>query len=57
MRKFQKQLETEQIEFRFARIKTHVKEIMERGGLMQAVPAEHFYPTVQDGVDAYLDEK
>ena len=56
MREFQKQLETEQIEFRFARIKTQVKEIMERGGLMQAVPAEHFYPTVQDGVDAYLGE-
>jgi MFS superfamily sulfate permease-like transporter len=57
MREFQKQLESEQIEFRFARIKTHVKEIMERGGLLQAVPAEHFYPTVQEGVDSVLAEQ
>jgi high affinity sulfate transporter 1 len=56
LREFKKQLETEQIELRFARIKTHVMKIMERGGMLQVVPAEHFYPTVQDGVDAYLGE-
>jgi len=53
---FQNQLKTEQIELRFARIKTHVKGIMERGGLLNAIPHEHFYPSVQDGVDTILVE-
>ena len=57
LREFKKQLETEQIELRFARIKTHVMEIMERGGMLQVVPAEHFYPTVQEGVDSVLAEQ
>jgi sulfate permease, SulP family len=53
---FQKQLQTEGIELRFARVKTHVMGIMERGGLLEAVPPDHFYPSVQDGVDAILAE-
>ncbi len=54
---FQGQLLKTGIELRFARIKTHVMEIMRRGKLEEAIPAEHFYPTIQEAVDAYLAEK
>ena len=47
-------MEKENVELRFARIKTHVMEIMRRGGLLEAVPLEHFYLSVQDGVNAIL---
>ncbi len=45
------------IQMRFARVKAQVKEVMERGGLEEAIPAEHFYPSVQAAVDAYLAEE
>jgi high affinity sulfate transporter 1 len=57
LREFQKQLQTEGIELRFARIKTQVMGIMERGGLLEAVPPDYFYPSVQDGVDAILADQ
>jgi high affinity sulfate transporter 1 len=57
LREFQQQLEQEGIEMRFARIKTHVYEVMQRAGVEDAIPAEHFYPTVQAGVDEYLLEQ
>jgi hypothetical protein len=30
---------------------------MQRGGMEEAIPAEHFYPSVQAGVDTYLTEQ
>jgi hypothetical protein len=32
-------------------------EVMDRGGLEKTVPAEHFYPSIQAAVDAYLAEE
>ncbi len=57
LREFQEQLEKTGVELRFARIKTHVMEVMEHGGLEEAIPPEHFYPSVQTAVDAYLAEQ
>lgn len=49
--------QTEQVEIRLASMKTKVREVMERGGLLDAIPEDHFYPSVQAGVDAYLAEQ
>jgi high affinity sulfate transporter 1 len=57
LREFQEQLEKTGVELRFARIKTQVMEVMEHGGLEEAIPPEHFYPSVQTAVDAYLAEQ
>ena len=57
LREFQQQLQGEAIEMRFARIKTHVLEVMQHGGLEETIPPQHFYPSVQAGVDAYLAEQ
>jgi SulP family sulfate permease len=54
---FQKQLLKEGIELRFARLKTNVHQIAARGGIEKAIPPEHFYPTIQAGVDAFLIEQ
>jgi hypothetical protein len=37
-----------------ARMKTDVLQIMERAQLTESIPMEHIFPSVQDGVDAYL---
>jgi MFS superfamily sulfate permease-like transporter len=57
LREFQEQLSKEDVELRFARIKTHVLDVMQRGGMEEAIPVEHFYPSVQAGVDTYLAEQ
>jgi len=54
---FQKQLLKEGIELRFARLKTNVRAIASRGGIEMSIPPEHFYDTVQNGVDAFLAEQ
>ena len=54
LKEFQDQLLKTDIQLRFARVKSHVMEVMERGGLEEAIPAEHFYPSVQAAVDAFL---
>jgi SulP family sulfate permease len=54
---FQDQLQKADTQIRFARIKTEVMAVMERGGLEKAIPAEHFYPSVQAAVDAFLAEQ
>jgi SulP family sulfate permease len=51
---FQRRLAKENVGLRFARVKTQVMEIMRRGGLLEAIPPEHFYVSVQDGVEAIL---
>ncbi|NCF65131.1 MAG: sulfate permease [Chloroflexi bacterium] len=57
LREFQEQLQQTGVEMRFARVKTDVMQVAERGGLERAVPFEHFYPSVQAAVDAYLAEE
>jgi MFS superfamily sulfate permease-like transporter len=57
LKEFQTQLAKTDIQIRFARIKTHVMTVMERGGLVEVVPAEYFYGSVQEAVDAYLAEQ
>ena len=56
LKEFQDQLLKTDIQLRFARVKSHVMDVMERGRLDEAIPAEHYYPTVQSAVDAFLAE-
>jgi MFS superfamily sulfate permease-like transporter len=57
LKEFEDQLKTTGIQLRFARVKSNVMDIMVRGGLENAIPEEHFYPSVQTAVDAYLAEQ
>ncbi len=57
LKEFQDQLLKTDIQLRFVRVKTQVMDVMERGGLMEAIPPEHFYPGVQAAVDAFLAEQ
>ncbi|HFE66180.1 MAG TPA: sulfate permease [Chloroflexi bacterium] len=57
LKEFQKQLAESGIQLRFAYVKTAVMDVMERGGLTETIPPEHFYPFVQAGVDAFLAEQ
>jgi MFS superfamily sulfate permease-like transporter len=52
----QDELAESNIELRFARMKEDVREYLRRGRLEEKIGAEHFYTSVQDGVDAYLAE-
>ncbi len=54
---FQDQLAQSGVELRFARIKTNVMLVMERGGLAADIPVEHFYASVDTAVAAYLAEQ
>jgi sulfate permease, SulP family len=56
LREFEDQLRQSGTQLRFARMKSSVLGVMERGGLLEAVPPEHFYPSVQSAVDTYLAE-
>jgi MFS superfamily sulfate permease-like transporter len=42
------------IELHFARLKTHVREIIRLAGVEEDIGADHFYPSVQVGVDTCL---
>ena len=57
LKEFQGQLQQTDIQIRFARVKTQVMGVMKRGGLEEAIPAEHFYPSVHSAVDAFLAEQ
>ncbi len=57
LKEFQDQLLQENIQIRFARVKTAVMDVMVSGGLEEVIPVEHFYPTRQSAVDAYLTEQ
>ncbi|MFN2162278.1 MAG: sodium-independent anion transporter, partial [Candidatus Promineifilaceae bacterium] len=54
LREFQQQLQRSGIEIWLARIKTQVMEVMRRGGVEEAIPPEHVYPSIQAAVDAFL---
>ncbi len=43
------------VELRFAAVKTRVREVMQRANLEETIRPEHFYPSVQAGVDDFLD--
>jgi high affinity sulfate transporter 1 len=45
------------IELHFARMKIHVRTIVQRAGLEEALGSDHFHPSVQSGVDAYLADQ
>jgi MFS superfamily sulfate permease-like transporter len=53
----QDELAQAKVELRFARMKAHIREYMRRANLEDAIGVEHFYPSVQAGVDAYLAEQ
>ena len=57
LQEFQEKLAKNNIQLWFARVKANVMVVMERGGLEEAIPAEHFYESVQTAVDAYLGEQ
>ena len=57
VKEFQEKLAQDNTQLWFARVKADVVEIMKRGSLEEAVPAENYYPTVQAGVDAFLSER
>lgn len=50
------ELAKEGISLRFSSVKESVRAIMQRAGLEQLIGPEHFYSSVQTGVDAYLAE-
>ena len=56
LREFGEQLQQTGIDLRFASIKTHVQDVIDRADLKDAIPAEHFYPSLQSAVDAFLAE-
>ena len=45
------------IELHFARTKIYVRAIMQRAGLEEQLGSDHFHPSVQSGVDAFLAEQ
>jgi len=57
LREFQDQLLKDNVQIRFARVKTEVMDVMARGGVEESIPVEHFYPSVQAAVDAFLVEQ
>ncbi|HSR49010.1 MAG TPA: sulfate permease [Anaerolineales bacterium] len=44
------------VDLRFARVKTHVLEVMRRSGIEEAIEPQHFYLSVEDGVEDFLQE-
>lgn len=56
LKEFQVELARAGKEIWLARMKTDVLEVMKRAQLSEAIPEEHIFLDVQDGVDAYLAE-
>jgi hypothetical protein len=44
------------VELRLAHVKTGVQTVMHRAGLEKAIPAEHWYLTVREGVNGFMAE-
>ncbi len=51
------ELDREGIKLRFARVRSHVFEIMERTDIVEKIGREHFYLSVHEGVDVFLAEQ
>jgi high affinity sulfate transporter 1 len=52
----EKELTRSGVDLRLARVKTEVQNVMHRAGLEKAIPAEHWYLTVDSGVKSILAE-
>lgn len=52
----EKELTRSGLDLRLARVKTEVQTVMRRAGLEKAIPPEHWYLTVREGVAAFLKE-
>jgi high affinity sulfate transporter 1 len=50
------ELKRADVELRFARVRANVMEIMQRSNLVETIGSDHFYISIQDGVDAFLAE-
>jgi high affinity sulfate transporter 1 len=50
------ELKRADVELRFARVRANVKEIMQRSDLVEIIGSDHFYVSIQDGVNAFLAE-
>jgi len=57
IQELQQELLRDGVELRFARVKTRVMEVMRRAGIDEIFAPEHFYATVQQGVDDYLNHR
>ena len=57
LKEFHDQLQKADIQLRLARLKTQVLAVMKSGGLEESIPPEHIYPTVKQGVEAFLAEE
>jgi SulP family sulfate permease len=51
------ELKRAEVELRFARVRANVMEIMQRSELVEIIGSDHFYISIQDGVDAFLAEE
>ena len=51
----EEELAAEGVDLRFAEVKDPVKDRLKRYGLFERFGDDHFYPTVGQGVDAYVD--
>ncbi len=50
------ELKRADVELRFARVRANVMEIMQRSDLVEIIGSDHFYVSIQDGVDAFQAE-
>ena len=57
MEELRNELEQDGIMLWFARVKTNVMAIMERTDIIDTIGREHFYISVQEGVDEFLAEQ
>ena len=57
IKELEAELQRDGVDLRFARVKTHVMEVMRRVDIEDVVEAGHFYGSVQEGVDAFLGEE
>jgi MFS superfamily sulfate permease-like transporter len=56
MEELHEELESAGIDLRLARVRSHVLELMHTTNLVEKIGISHIYPSVQDGVDAFLTE-
>jgi len=55
--KLQTELGAKGIAFSFAEVKSALREVMRQTGLEGKIGADHFYESIEDGVQAFLQRK
>ena len=55
--KFQRELEHRGVVLAIARANHPLQNMLKRAGLTERIEAQHFYPTVRTGVQAYLEQR